>query len=491
MIAPSMNPERRQDTRTTVNRLAYINLESNNGAIVLNVSNGGLCFHSVDPVRTSETIRFWFLDHNHRIEADGRLAWMDETRKTGGLQFTTLPTEARAQIRDWISQPEAPRTAGGKPAQPHSSTSELPTLNASHLNKNAVRNNSVPREVRSANLKARALWSGFSGGLVFGILISALVAGAFLLHAYRREFGKSLIRWGERLGARYEAPTVTPTLSTISPPAADLTPPPEKAPTQPVTKLVRPQQMKIELPPPGSITRAPMIATSSFVAPPAVPSQPPQPSLPTPSVETNASKLTDKAGSVAEPGRTSHPGVHTDGSKEVDAGSSSTKFLEVGKFRDAIWANKTTDKLTQLGFHPTVIHRGHLWMNSYQVLVGPYGSETEAESARANLVSRGFRPRSYERGSRPLTFFSGLTVNGSRLPVGDLVITWESYVPDAIVKFEKDGSVIGTTDGKWEKRDVKYGDDAIVYRKNSDGSRTLLEIRFAGMSQALVFGKSS
>jgi hypothetical protein len=494
MIAPSMNPERRQDIRTTVNRLAYINLESNNGAIVLNVSNGGLCFHSVDPVRRSETIRFWFLDHNHRIEGDGRLAWMDETNKTGGLEFTTLPAEARAQIHDWISQPAAPRTPGGKPAQPHSTPTELPTLSPSHLNRNAGRDNSVPREVRSANLKARALWSGFSGGLVFGILISGLVAGAFLLHAYRREFGNSLIRWGERLGARYEAPTVTPTvrptLSTMSPPVTDATPPQAKSPT-PVTKLVRPQQLKIELPPPSSITRAPMVATSGFVSPPPVSSQPPPPSLPTTSVESNASKLSDKGGSVAEPGGTSNPGIHTEASKEVDAGSSPTRFLEVGKFRDAIWANKTTDKLTQLGFHPTVIHRGHLWMNSYQVLVGPYDSEANAELAHANLVSRGFRPRSYERGSRSLTFFSGLTVNGSRLPVGDLVVTWESYVPDAIVKFEKDGSVIGTTDGKWEKRGVKYGDDAIVYRRNSDGTRTLLEIRFAGMSQALVFGKSS
>ena len=280
-------------------------------------------------------------------------------------------------------------------------------------------------------------------------------------------------------------------LSTISPPAADVTPPQEKASTQPVTKLVRPQQMKIGLPPPSSVTRAPTVATSSFVPVPAVPTQPPPPSLPTTSVETNASKLSDKAGSATEIGGTSLPGIHIEASKEVDAGSSPAKFLEVGKFRDAIWANKTTDKLTQLGFHPTVIHRGHLWMNSYQVLVGPYNNEADAESAHANLVSRGFRPRSYERGSRSLTFFSGLTVNGSRLPVGDLVVTWESYVPDAIVKFEKDGGVIGTTDGKWEKRDVKYGDDAIVYRKNSDGTRTLLEIRFAGMSQALVFGKSS
>ena len=130
-------------------------------------------------------------------------------------------------------------------------------------------------------------------------------------------------------------------------------------------------------------------------------------------------------------------------------------------------------------------------MNSYQVLVGPYGSEAEAELAHANLVSRGFKPRSYERGSRSLTFSSRLTVSGARLPVGDFVITWESYVPDAIVKFEKDGSVVGTTEGKWEKRSVKYEDDAIVYRKNSDGSRTLLELRFAGMSKALVFGKSS
>ena len=188
-----MNSERRQTPRTTVNRLAYINLESNNGAIVLNVSDGGLCFHSVDPVRRSETIHFWFLDHNHRIEADGKLAWMDETQKTGGLQFTALPTEARLQIRDWISQPVAPRTAGTRSAPSHSPTSELQTFSVSHLNRSPMRDSSVRREVRSQNLKARTLLSGFSGGLIFGILVSALLAAAFLLHTYRREFGRSLI----------------------------------------------------------------------------------------------------------------------------------------------------------------------------------------------------------------------------------------------------------------------------------------------------------
>jgi hypothetical protein len=41
------------------------------------------------------------------------------------------------------------------------------------------------------------------------------------------------------------------------------------------------------------------------------------------------------------------------------------------------------------------------------------------------------------------------------------------------------------------KREVKYPRDAYVYRKNPDGSRTLLEIHFGGMRQALVFGKAS
>jgi hypothetical protein len=488
MIAPTMNPERRQTPR--VNRLAYIGLESNNGAIVLNVSNGGLCFHSVDPVQRSETIRFWFVEHNHRIEADGKLAWMDETQKTGGLRFTTLSTEARLQIRDWISQPETPPTAGGKSAPSSSTPSELPAFNASRPDRNAVGDNSAPLEVRSPNIKAPALLSGFSGGLVFGILVSALVAVAFLFHAYRREFGNSLIQLGERLGARYQPQTVSPAPNTVSP-APKVAPFPEKVPTQPLTKSVRPQQAKIEAPAPVSATRAPTITASATAATPAISPRPPPTSLPTTSIEPDASHISDKVGTVPELGSASHPGGHAEDSREEDARSSSTKFLEVGKFHDVIWADKATYKLTQLGFHAIVIRRGHLWMKSYQVLVGPYGSEAEAEAAHENLVSRGFKPRSYERGSRTLTFLSGLTVNGTHMPVGDFVISWESYVPDAIVKFEKDGSVLGTTEGKWVRRGVKYESDAYVYRKNSDGSRTLLEIRFAGMSQALVFGKSS
>ena len=83
-------PERRQTPRTTLDKHAYINIEPNNGGIVLNVSDGGLCFHSFDPVARNGKVRFWFSDNGQRIEADGTLAWTDETQN-GGCDSPPFP----------------------------------------------------------------------------------------------------------------------------------------------------------------------------------------------------------------------------------------------------------------------------------------------------------------------------------------------------------------------------------------------------------------
>src|ERR1700688_2807852 len=98
-----MNPERRQNPRTKVAALAYINFEPNNGGIVLNVSEGGLCFQTVAISQSTGTLRFWFSAEGHRVEATGELAWMDERRQTGGLRFGALPAETSEQIHSWIS----------------------------------------------------------------------------------------------------------------------------------------------------------------------------------------------------------------------------------------------------------------------------------------------------------------------------------------------------------------------------------------------------
>jgi cell division protein FtsN len=62
------------------------------------------------------------------------------------------------------------------------------------------------------------------------------------------------------------------------------------------------------------------------------------------------------------------------------------KFLEVGKFNKRVWADKTTDKLSQFGFPFSVVQKNNLWKKSYQVLVGPYGSDQEAETAHKTLA---------------------------------------------------------------------------------------------------------
>ena len=64
-------PERRLTPRKTAERFAYINIEPRNGGSVLNVSEGGLCFHSIAPIQRIETIRFWFREHDRRIEVQG------------------------------------------------------------------------------------------------------------------------------------------------------------------------------------------------------------------------------------------------------------------------------------------------------------------------------------------------------------------------------------------------------------------------------------
>jgi cell division protein FtsN len=481
MTSPPLNPERRQAPRSTVNKIAYINLDLNNGAIVLNVSTGGLCFHSVAPIQRSESIRFWFSENNRRIEVDGQLAWMDETQKTAGLRFANLSTEARLQVRSWMRQPVAPASAKARLVP---SPSEMPVLNIRRPEKDALHDGSTPSEVRSPDRKVPALLSGFSAGLVFGILVSTLAAGAFLFHAYR-EFGNSLTQLDERLGVSSQAQTVAPASKAASSVPRSNRPPAQR-PTQAQPRAVNPPQGKAVAPPPVTSVPAPTESVGPSGRAQVISSVKPT-SSPQAVVEREASDI--RAAAKVE--STNRPAEHIEDSRAVETRSYSTMYLEVGKFHDQTKADRATDRLKQLGFPATAVHKSLFWINSYRVLVGPYNSENEARAARDHLVASGFRPRAYERGSRSFWLPKGLTLQGTQIPFGDCVVSWESYVTDAFVTFEKDGSVVTRAEGKWMERGARYQENGLVYQRNVDGSRTLLEIRFAGLSRALVFGESS
>jgi PilZ domain len=100
-----MQNERRLSIRKPLERLAYISLPLNNGGVVLDVSEGGVGFHAIAPVKANGPIQFRFaVDSARRIKAVGELAWLDETGKTGGLRFTELPEDVREHIRAWSGQ---------------------------------------------------------------------------------------------------------------------------------------------------------------------------------------------------------------------------------------------------------------------------------------------------------------------------------------------------------------------------------------------------
>jgi cell division protein FtsN len=515
-------PQRRQTTRTILNSVVYINFDSDNGGIVLNVSEGGLCFHSVAPVQREGTLGFWFSEHKQRIEADAEIAWTDETGKTGGLRFTALPAEGHEQIRKWISQPATRLTVERPPARPVPPPARSvpnpapfvgdippdidlaldPLFPAVHLSEESDGPNlsaEVLPQIKVASL------TGFSRGLATGLFVSALVALPFLLHSYRHEIGESLIHMGERLAAKSRAQTQTalparqaallPLQSSspahrqilVSPPSETILP---RSPMEPP----KPRQAKLELPRPlpashaitGGVTNKIPASASTATASSTSPaiSQPATAAAP-------ASNVIPAKIDTTPPGESAkHSDVHAETTLEASAGSISAGYFEVGKFKNNLWANNVADRLGQLGFHVSVVQKGRLWMNSYSVLVGPYGDNQDAEAARKELVLHGFNPRAFEKGSRDFMFPLTLTLNGTPVPNGDYTISWESYSPDALVKFVHNFDVVATADGKWMKRDAPYKLNAVVWRASAGGSRLLLEIRFAGMSRALVFRTS-
>jgi len=188
---------------------------------------------------------------------------------------------------------------------------------------------------------------------------------------------------------------------------------------------------------------------------------------------------------------TNRLGVHIEPLKVEGMAVGSEKYLEVGKFKEKPTADKQTSRLSELGFPAKTIPRSRFSGKSYQVLVGPYGSDFAAETVHKDLTSFGFTPRSYERGTRDFKLPRTLEVDSRRLPVGDCVISWESYTPDAIVKFESDKGPPIIVDAKWVKREAAYTENAVVYEGSRNGSFNLLEIRFSGLAEALVFGKGS
>jgi hypothetical protein len=93
--------------------------------------------------------------------------------------------------------------------------------------------------------------------------------------------------------------------------------------------------------------------------------------------------------------------------------------------------------------------------------------------------------------SRPLFLARDITVNGAKVPQGTYTLALESHGEYVSATLWKEGRFIAAAHGTWVKHSIKYHADAVLLRVNSDGTRSLMEIRLAGSAKTVVIDSES
>jgi protein TonB len=118
--ASTTTSDRRVHTRQTIRSRADLDLDSTNGGVVLDLSEGGLALRSDAKLIRDNVLpmRFELPTLHQRIEARGRVIWRNESKKVAGIKFDELPDDALQKIREWISTQQcANRKTQGNSAQ--------------------------------------------------------------------------------------------------------------------------------------------------------------------------------------------------------------------------------------------------------------------------------------------------------------------------------------------------------------------------------------
>jgi hypothetical protein len=105
-----------------------------------------------------------------------------------------------------------------------------------------------------------------------------------------------------------------------------------------------------------------------------------------------------------------------------------------------------------------------------------------------------FHPAAFARKNPDRPFFflpSPVTVNGAEIPSGMYQLTLVTSNSSVHVELWKDGKFVATASGKWVKNGAKFKDNTILLQVNPDGSRSLIEMRLAGVAKTIVLNTAS
>ncbi|HYL16752.1 MAG TPA: hypothetical protein VEV41_27195 [Terriglobales bacterium] len=87
--------------------------------------------------------------------------------------------------------------------------------------------------------------------------------------------------------------------------------------------------------------------------------------------------------------------------------------------------------------------------------------------------------------------FDSGQVDGSQLAPGEYEVQWEGTGPNVELSITQGKKVLAKASARVLVLSDKTGSDAIVTTKNTDGTKSVTEIRFAGKKFALALGNES
>src|SRR5215471_837241 len=103
---PLSIPERRRYPRKQIILFTYAAVGEDNGGLVFDLSEGGLALTAAATLREHHfpKMRVRFPDSADWFETSGRLAWKNDSGREAGIEFLSLPEDARARIGEWVLQ---------------------------------------------------------------------------------------------------------------------------------------------------------------------------------------------------------------------------------------------------------------------------------------------------------------------------------------------------------------------------------------------------
>lgn len=116
-------------------------------------------------------------------------------------------------------------------------------------------------------------------------------------------------------------------------------------------------------------------------------------------------------------------------------------------------------------------------------------SKIMALTLAALLTASAFAGSETHKASMEL--FDAAQVNGSQLAAGQYQVQWEGAGPNVELSIKQGKKVLAKTPARLLTLNDKAGNDAVVTNQNTDGRKSVSEIRFAGKKFALALGSES